>query len=130
MKRKNVASSALLILAAFGTSLAFGDEPIGWGAPAGAKGCVIFRESEKIDVRSSEDELKTTARSTFVLDVVTSDGYTLPRTSWPDDHGTMDQLQGIATQDRVHFVKLKDHYSTQDLEAAQASCRQAMLPLQ
>jgi hypothetical protein len=128
MKRLNLASSALLLLGTCGASLCLADEPIDWGAPAAAKGCVIFRESEKIDVRSSQDETETTATSRFELNVVTSDGYALPRASWPDDQGTMNELQRVAVQNRVHFVKLKDPYSPQELETAQANCRQAMQP--
>jgi hypothetical protein len=97
--------------------------------PTGAKGCVIFREYEKLDVKSSEDETSTTVKSHFELSVVTSDGYTLPKSTWADDEATMDELQRIAVANQTRFVKIKDHYSAEDLGAAQALCRQAMAPL-
>jgi hypothetical protein len=130
MKRANPASMMLLILGTAGASWCWADQPIAWGAPAGAKGCVVFREYEKIDVSTSDSEMKTTAKSRFELEVANSQGYTLPKTVWPDDQGTMDELQRIATSDRIAFVKLKDHYSPADLDAAQALCRQAMTPVQ
>jgi hypothetical protein len=57
---------------------------------------------------------------------VTSRGYTLGKTTWADDQATMDELQRIAIADQTRFVKLKNHYSPQDLEAAQSLCREAM----
>lgn len=103
-------------------------DPISWGAPSPAKGCVIFHESEKIDVTSGDQDMQTTAKSHFELHVLSSDGYTLPSTTLPDDQNTLDQLQQIAAQERVHFVKIKDPYTPEDLSAAQAICRQAMAP--
>jgi hypothetical protein len=130
MKRAIVAKGALLILAAAGANLCRADEPVAWGQPAGAKGCVIFREYEKLDVTTSEDGTRTTGKSRFELSVVSSDGYTLPKTTWADDQATLDELQRMAVKDQTRFVKIKDKYSAQDLEAAQSLCRQAMAPLQ
>jgi hypothetical protein len=129
MRKPNLVSMAFCILAATAGSVALADEPIAWGAPAGAKGCVTFREYEKIVVSASDTEMQTTAKSHFELEVVSSQGYDLPKKVWSDDQGTMDQLQNIAVQDRIRFVKIKDHYSPTDLEAAQSLCRQAMAPL-
>jgi hypothetical protein len=128
VKRLNVANIVLLFLGVGGGSFCCADEPVAWGVQAGAKGCVIFREYEKFDVTSSEDGMITTAKSRFELSVVTSNGYTLPKTTWADDEVTMGELQRIAIADQIGFVKLKDHYSPQDLEAAQGLCRQAMAP--
>jgi len=102
--------------------------PVSWGAPNPAKGCVIFRESEKFDVTSADQDMQTTAKSRFELQVLSADGVTLPKTTWPDDQSTLDQLQQMAIQDRVHFVKIKDPYTADELSAAQAICRQAMAP--
>jgi hypothetical protein len=129
MKRSSLVNTVLFSLVACGTSVCLGDEPVAWGSPAGAKGCVIFREYETVVAVSSEDGTETTAKSHFELSVVASDSYTLPKTTWADDQTTMDELQRLAIADRTRFVKLKDHYSPQDLAVAQALCRQAMAPL-
>jgi len=124
----SMANTALLFLGAIGAGSCWADEPIAWGVAAGAKGCVVLREYEKLDVTSSEDETTTTVKSHFELSVVTSNGVALPKATWMDDEATMQELQRIAIADQTRFVKLKDHYSPQDLEAAQALCRQAMAP--
>jgi hypothetical protein len=130
MKRSNLANCVLLLVASGGISLCWADEPVAWGIPAGAKGCVIFREYEKLDVVTSRDGTRTTGKSHFELSVVSSDGYTLSKATWADDQAALDELQRIAITDQTRFVKLKDHYSPQDLEAAQSLCREAMTPLQ
>jgi hypothetical protein len=127
MKRAILANGVWLFLAA-GASTCWAEEPVAWGPPAGAKGCVIFREYEKLVVSSSEDGTKTTGKSHYELSVVTSTGYTLPKTTWAEDQATMDELQALAVKDQIRFVKVKDHYPPQDLEAAQSLCREAMAP--
>jgi hypothetical protein len=128
VKRVNVSNVVLSFVGVLGASLSLADEPVAWGVPSGAKGCVIFREYEKLDVTASEDGTNTTVKSRFELSVVTSDGYTLPKATWADDEATMEELQRIAIANQTRFVKLKDPYSAQDLGAAQALCRQAMAP--
>lgn len=97
--------------------------PIAWGAPSDAKGCVIFREVEKLDVASAETS--TTVKSRYELEVLESEGYTPARKSYPDTQQTLDELQLIAVQDRIRFVKIADPYTPADLDAARALCRQA-----
>jgi hypothetical protein len=127
MKRVNLAAGALLAFGASATSLCWAAAPVVWGQSVGAKGCVILRESEKLEMSSSNDNTGTVAASHFQLDVITSKGYSsLVKTSWTDDQATINELQRTAAQDQTRLVELKDPYSPEDLEAAQSLCRQAM----
>ena len=124
MTRTSVLASVLLFGAV--STACWAEDPVTWGPTADAKGCVILREYEKLDVVNSADGTGTTAKSHFELAVVASEGYTLPRATWPDDQATMNELQSIAIKDHTRFVKLNDHFSAQELAAAHSLCRQAM----
>jgi hypothetical protein len=126
MRPGKLAYFALLVVYAGLADVCWAGEPVVWGAPIGAKACVILREYEILDVSSLHDDTATVATSHFELSVVTSNGYSLSQTTWPDDQTTMNELQRVAITDQTRFVKVDARYSPQDLQDAQSLCRQAM----
>jgi hypothetical protein len=126
MKRRKLVVSALLLLSAGWAGVGSAEQPVAWGPPTGANGCVILREYEQLDVSSSNQNTGTVAKSHFQLSVVTSTGSSLPQTTWPDDQATMNELQRIAIADQTRVVKLRDPYSAEDLAAAQSLCHDAI----
>lgn len=125
--KRTLFSTWILIGTAAAISPAFAQPaphmPVAWGAPSDAKGCVIFREIEKMDVSSGDTS--TTVKSHYELEVLESDGYTPAHRTYPDTQQTMDELQLVAVQDRIRFVKIADPYTPADLDAARALCHQA-----
>ena len=95
--------------------------PIAWGIMSNAKGCVIFREYSKNTLGffvvaggvSSHGE----------LEVVETDGYTLSKPVWKEDQESMNELQRLANQDKIRYVKVQGKYTPDELEAARALCR-------
>jgi hypothetical protein len=119
-------ASALVFLAVGASGVCLAEAPVAWGPTTGAKGCVILRETEKLDANTSNDGGGTILNSRFELSVVTANGHALARDTWPDDQATMNELQRISVTEQTRFVKVKSPYTSQDLEAAQALCRQSM----
>ncbi len=128
MKRaKRLGSAGALVFLAIGASgVCLAEAPVAWGPATGAKGCVILSESEKIDANTAADGGGTILNSRFELSVVTDNGHAMQKETWPDDQATMNEFQRISVADQTRFVKIKSPYTPQDLEAAQALCRQSM----
>lgn len=128
MRSGKLGCFALLAVGAGLAGACWAGEPVVWGPSTGAKACVILSENEKLDVSSLHDDTGTVVTSRFELSVVTSNGYSLSRTTWPDDQTTMNELQRIAITDQTRFVKVDGRYSPQDLQGAQSLCSLAMTP--
>jgi hypothetical protein len=118
--------SALVVLAVGASGVCLAEAPVAWGPTTGAKGCVILRESEKLDANTTSDGGGTILNSRFELSVVTANGHAMAKDTWPDDQATMNELQRISVNEQTRFVKVKAPYTPQDLEAAQTLCRQSM----
>jgi len=54
---------------------------------------------------------------------VESNGYTLSKPVWTEDQESLNELQRLANQDRVRYVKVSGKYTPEELEAARAICR-------
>jgi len=95
--------------------------PIAWGIMNNAKSCVIFREYAKNTIGFFV--LAASASTHGELEVVESNGYTLSKPVWTEDQESLNELQRLANQDRVRYVKVSGKYTPEELEAARAICR-------
>jgi hypothetical protein len=88
--------------------------------------CVIFREYRKTKVGFFV--VVVTAKTHAELEVLeTTDGYTMDRGKYIEDEATMDQLQHRAIKDGLRYVKVKDKYTPEELQAARALCKQEVV---
>ncbi|HEV3017890.1 MAG TPA: hypothetical protein VGY49_02620 [Burkholderiaceae bacterium] len=95
--------------------------PIAWGIMNDAKGCVIFREYSKSTLGFFV--VAAGVSSHGELEVVETDGYTLSKPVWLEDQDSMNELQRLANQDKIRYVKVQAKYTPGELEAARALCR-------
>lgn len=96
--------------------------PSAWGILSKPNGCVIFREYGKTKVGFFV--VAVTAKTEGYLEVVESTGYDLQTSIWPQTQESMDELQKLATENVLRFVKIQDGYPPSELEAARDICRQ------
>ena len=95
--------------------------PIAWGIMNNAKGCVIFREYKKNTLGFFVVAAGVTSHGE--LEVVETEGYTLSKPVWVEDQDSLNELQRIANQDKIRYVKVQGKYTPDQLEAARAMCR-------
>ncbi len=95
--------------------------PIAWGIMNNAKGCVILREYSKSTLGFFVVAAGVTSHGE--LEVVETDGYTLSKPVWLEDQDSMNELQRLANQDKIRYVKVQGKYTPDELEAARAICR-------
>ena len=98
-----------------------GDEPVVWGLTTHAQHCVIFQESKKTTgaffiVAAT---LKTVGKLT-VLE--TTDGYTFEPATYIEDQATMNDLQTRALHEHLRYVKIHEHHTPEQLQAARDMC--------
>jgi hypothetical protein len=95
--------------------------PIAWGIMNNATGCVIFREYSKSTVGFFVVAAGVTTHGE--LEVVEANGYTLSKPVWSEDQESLNELQRLANQDRIRYVKVQGKYTPDELEAARAICQ-------
>jgi hypothetical protein len=94
--------------------------PVAWGLAGGASHCVIFREYSKTSVGFA---VVVAGMSTHAeLEVVDGGGYELSKKVWVEDVNSMNELQRVADQDRLRFVKVQDGYTPDELNQAKSLC--------
>jgi len=99
------------------------EEPIAFGIISGNTGCVIFREFRKTSGMFYGVAVST--KTITKLEVIESQNYTLDRKQWDETQmEDVNELQRIATKDRIKFVKIPNKKPTKEqLEKARAMCK-------
>jgi hypothetical protein len=97
-------------------------EPIAWGLLSGNDGCVIFKEHRKVS--GMFWSVAVTTKSMGALEVIETQNYKLEQTKWIETPENMDELQRLATKDKLKYVKIPTKYSDEQLEKARTMCRQ------
>lgn len=100
-------------------------QPLSWGILSEPQDCIIFAEYRKTEVGFFVVAVST--KTTGELRVLESSGYSLPKEIWSMSEADMNQLQSIASNDLVRFVKIPDKHSPEDLAAARDACGIPML---
>jgi hypothetical protein len=96
------------------------EAPVQWGLLSRAAGCVIFKETHKIDVKSFGPA--TTETSYNVLDMIETASYEMAQQHWIEDRNGIDQLQRLAADEHLAMIKIRDGYSPALLDKARAMC--------
>jgi hypothetical protein len=100
--------------------------PSAWGMLGTHNACVIFREYRKTKVGFFV--VVVTAKTHGELEVIeATDGYAMDRGKYIEDEATMDQLQHRAMKDGLRYVKVKDKYTPEELQASRALCKQEVV---
>jgi hypothetical protein len=97
--------------------------PSAWGMLGAHKACVIFREYRRTKVGFFVVIVTTNTHSELAV-IETTGGYAMDQPKYVEDEATMDQLQHRAIRDELRYVKVRDKYTPEDLEAARALCNQ------
>ena len=95
--------------------------PVVWGTMSQCNGCVIFREYVKTKVGFWV--VAVTSESHGELEVIETDGYVLEPRVWEQKETNINELQRRAVQDKIRYVKIKDDFTPEELEAARSLCR-------
>lgn len=95
--------------------------PVAWGTMSNAKGCVVFREYSKNTLGFFVVAAGVTSHGE--LEVVETDGYTLSKPVWKEDQESLNELQRLANQDKLRYVKIPGKYTPDQLDAARVLCR-------
>lgn len=100
--------------------------PVPWGMVTQNTSCVIF--SQHRVTHGMFWGVAVTAKRYSVLDVVESHNYTLPQKAYKEDQATLDQLQGIATNNRVKFINIPGKVTAKELKEARQMCQSDAAP--
>ena len=95
--------------------------PVVWGTMSQCNGCVIFREYMKTKVGFWV--VAVTSESHGELEVIETDGYVLEPRVWEQKETNINELQLRSVQDKIRYVKIKDDFTPEELEAARIICR-------
>ena len=117
-------AAALVVLCFVPASLAKDqkdESPVMWGTLDQNAGCVIFREHRKL--RGMYWGIAVTTEEYSELDVVETQNYTMPQQKYKENQESMDELQRIAAQSRIKFVKIPGKVTPQGLDQARAMCK-------
>ena len=94
--------------------------PVAWGMRGGAKNCIIFREYSKTSVGFAV--VVAGMSSHAELEVIDSGGYEMSKKVWVEDGNSMNELQRLAEEDMLRFVKVQDGYTPDELNQARTLC--------
>jgi hypothetical protein len=64
-----------------------------------------------------------TSESHGELEVIETDGYVLEPRVWEQKETNINELQRRSVQDKIRYVKIKDDFTPEELEAARILCR-------
>jgi hypothetical protein len=123
-----VATLSLLILCAPSeTAQSANDEkpPVAWGVLAGNSGCVIFAESRKTDAKFVGVFI---IKWHYELNVLEAQHYDVQRKQWKETRDDLNELQKLAEQNKLKFVKIPTKHTAQQLEKARLMCTQPPAP--
>ena len=124
MTRKTVAVTVGLLLLSplcFARAKNKDEKPVVWGVLSQNTGCVIFREHRK--TRGMFWGVAVTAVRFSELDVVDSENYKLPGTSYRETQANMDMLERLANKNRLKYVNIPGKVTPAQLKAARALCK-------
>jgi hypothetical protein len=99
-------------------------DPIAFGLLSQNTGCVIFREFRKTS--GMFWGVAVTTKTVTKLEVVESQNYQLDRKVWDETQvDDMNELQRIASKDKIKFVKIPGKKPTaEQLEKARSMCKE------
>lgn len=99
-------------------------DPVPFGMVSQNTGCVIFREFRKTS--GMFWGVAVTTKTVSKLEVIEGDHYNLNRKLWDETQiDDMNELQRIATKDKIKFVKIPSKKPTSEqLEKARAMCNE------
>jgi hypothetical protein len=118
-----VALSALMLApASFASDKPDNKEPTAWGMDSGNSGCVIFKESDRIDSVMAPGGGGFTTQTVKVLDVLDSIHAKLPKKKYSETKDDLDTLQQLSVQNHWKYVKIPKKYVTEDLAKAKTMC--------
>jgi hypothetical protein len=100
-------------------------EPVAFGMLSQNAGCVIFREYRKTS--GMFWGVAVTTKTVSKIEVIETQGYTLNKQLWDETQmDDMNELQRIATKDKIKFVKIPNKKPTADqLEKARSMCKES-----
>lgn len=96
--------------------------PVAWGMDSGNSGCVIFKESERIDSVMAPGGGGFTTQTVKVLEVVDSIHATLPKKKYSETKEELDTLQQLSVENHLKYVKIPKKSSPDELEKAKGMC--------
>lgn len=96
--------------------------PVTWGMDSGNSGCVIFKESDRIDSVMAPGGGGFTTQTVKVLEVLESIHATLPRKKYSETKEDLDTLQQLSVENHWKYVKIPKKSSPDELEKAKGMC--------
>jgi hypothetical protein len=98
--------------------------PVAWGMNSGQTGCVIFKESEEM----TSDMVNGAMQSYTIkqLEIVQQQNANLPHKKYSETKDGLDALDQISHQKQLKFVKIPKKYTPDQLQQAQAMCKDGM----
>jgi hypothetical protein len=93
--------------------------PTAWGVLSGNSGCVIFAEA-----RHKKTEFVGVLRVRWygTLDVIETRNYDMKQRQWVQTRKSLDELQKLATKDKLKLVKIPAEHSGGELAEARRMC--------
>ncbi len=96
--------------------------PVAWGMDSGNSGCVIFKESDRIDSVMAPGGGGFTTQTVKVLEVLDSIHATLPKKKYSETKEDLDTLQQLSVENHWKYVKIPKKSSPDDLAKAKTMC--------
>ncbi len=121
MSAKVVLSVAALGLALVPCLAHAADEPVVWGLASHAEHCIIFQESKK--TTGAFFIVAATLKTVGKLTVLETDGYSFDPPAYIEDQATMNALQTRALHEHLRYVKIPEHHTPEQLQAARDLCK-------
>lgn len=96
--------------------------PFVWGMQSGNSGCVIFKESQRIDSVMSPGGGGFTTQTVKTLEVIDAIHATLPEKKYSETQEDLAKLQDLSIQNHWKYIKIPKKYSPADLDKAKSMC--------
>jgi hypothetical protein len=96
--------------------------PVAWGMDSGNSGCVIFKETTRIDSVMAPGGGGFTTQTVKMLEVLDSIHATLPKKKYTETKEDLDTLQQLSVANHWKYVKVPKKASPDDLAKAKTMC--------
>ena len=96
--------------------------PVTWGMNSGNSGCVIFKESTRLDSVMAPGGGGFTTQTVKTLEVIDAIHAVLPQKKYSETQEDLNTLQNLSVQNHWKYVKIPKKYTPADLEKAKAMC--------